>query len=90
MGDTSNLNSHTNYGLGVVAGVAEIGSHLVGEKIVDCLRRNFTRDGRLQHGDIYMNQSRELLLRHLSVMRPDDQNTIEQKYHESVQSTQVP
>jgi hypothetical protein len=88
MGDTSN--SHTNYGLGVVAGVVEIGSHLIGGKIIDCLRRNFTRDGRLQHGDIYVNQSRELLQRHLSLMRRDDQNTIRQKYDESVQSTQAP
>ncbi|KAI0294564.1 hypothetical protein BC826DRAFT_317151 [Russula brevipes] len=79
MGDTSN--SHTNYRLGgVVSGVAQIGSHLIGETIIDFLRRNFTRDGRLQHGDIYVDQSRILLQRHLSLMDRDDQNTIRKKY----------
>jgi hypothetical protein len=77
-----------NYGLGVAAGVVAVRNHL--DEIFDALQSTFTRNGRLQHGDIYMNQSRDLLQGHLSAMRPDDQNTIRQEYHESVQSTQPP
>ena len=82
-------NSRTNYGAEIAGGVFEVASHLVGKSIVDSLRKNFTGDGKMQRGDFYMNRSRELLQRHLEIIRPDDKTTIREKYAEWARRVRV-
>jgi len=73
-------NSRTNYGLEITGYIFKVASHRIGKAIVDILRENFTGDGKMQRGDFYMNQSRELLRRHLEIIRRDDKPIIQEKY----------
>jgi len=82
-------NSRTNYAPEIAGGVFEVASHLIGKAIVDSLRKNFTGDGKMQRGDLYMNQSRELLQRHLEIIKLDDKTIIQEKYAEWVRRVQV-
>ena len=82
-------NSHRNYGPEIAGGVFEVTSHLVGKSVVDSLRKNFTGDGKMRRGDFYMNQSRELLRRHLEIIRLDDKTAIQEKYAEWVSRVRV-
>ena len=43
----------------------------------------------MQRGDLYMNQSRELLQRHLEIIKLDDKTIIQEKYAEWVRRVQV-
>ena len=82
-------NYRTNYGPQIAAGVFEVRCHRIGKAIIDSLRKNFTGDGQMQRGDFYMNRSRELLQRHLKIIRLDDKNIIQEKYAEWVRRVQV-
>jgi len=77
-------NNSSNYGLETAGYIFEVASHLIGKAIVDILRENFTGDGKMQRGDFYMNQSRELLRRHVEIIRRDDKPIIQEKYAEWV------
>ena len=77
-------NSHTNFGLEFAGYIFEVANQVVGS-----LRENFTGDGNTQCGDFYMNQSRDLLRRHLEVIRPGDKTIIQEKYTEWVRRIQV-
>jgi len=82
-------NSRANCGLEIAGYIFKVSSHRIGKAIVDILRENFTGDGKMQRGDFYMNQSRELLRRHLEIIRRDDKPIIQEKYAEWVSWFQI-
>lgn len=77
-------NSRTKYGLEIAEYIFEVANH-----VVDSLRENFTGDGNTQCGDFYMNRSRDLLRRHLEIIRLGDKTIIQEKYTEWVRRIQV-
>ena len=82
-------NSRTNYGLEIAGYIFKVASHRIGKAIVDSIRENFTGDGKMQRGDFYMNLSRELLRRHLEIIRRDDKPIIQEKYAEWVRCVKI-
>jgi hypothetical protein len=73
-----------SYGSEIAGGVFEVASHVLGRKVINSLRKNFTSNGKMRSGDFYMNQSREILQRHLQIMDLADQSTIRMKLTELV------
>ncbi|KAI0294569.1 hypothetical protein BC826DRAFT_1175352 [Russula brevipes] len=73
-------NSSETYGTEIAEGVADVASHVLGRKIIDSLRNNFTSVGKMRRGDFYMNQSREMLQMHMQLLDLDEQAAIRRKY----------
>jgi hypothetical protein len=67
-----------------VEGVVEVNAHLVGNSLIDSLRRAFTIDSQMEQGDFFMDRSMDLLEKHLQLMKLNDQITIQDRYMQSV------
>jgi hypothetical protein len=77
-------NNSANYGSEIAGGIFEVASHALGRKVINSLRKNFTSNGKMRSGDFYMNQSREMLQRHLQIIDLEDQGNIRLKLTEFV------
>lgn len=72
--------SPADYGAELVGGVLEVASQFINQKIVETIRKNFTRDGKRQRGDFYMSQSRELFQTHFQKIRRKDKRHISRMF----------
>jgi hypothetical protein len=61
-------------------GVVDVAGPLIGRSIIDSLRRKFSPSGLVQDGDFLMDQSRDLLGRHLQLMEARDQKAIRKNF----------
>ena len=67
-----------------VEGVVEVNAHLVGDSLIDSLRRTFTVNRQIEQADYFMDRSLNLLEKHLQLMLLSDQMTIRSQYLLSV------
>ena len=67
-----------------VEGVVEVNAHVVGNSLIDSLRKIFTVDSHMEQGDFFMDRSLELLEKHLQLMQLGEQNSIQDRYMASV------
>jgi hypothetical protein len=70
---------------------AEVASDLFKNSggLFNLLRRNFLISGQAQQGDDFMDQSRDLLQRHLQLIELSEQTRIRRGYTKSVYSVRV-
>ena len=74
-----------SHGPRIVETIFESACHLLGgAAVIDFLRRNLITGGQVQQGDEFMDQSRDLLQKHLELMRLEEQNRIRRDYLKSV------
>jgi len=74
-----------SHGPKIVGTIFESACHLLGgAAVIDYLRRNLITGGQVQQGDDFMDQSRDLLQRHLELMQLKEQNTIREDYLKAV------
>lgn len=67
-----------------VQGVVEVSAHLVGNSLIDSLRRIFTTNSQIEQGDFLMDRSLDLLERHHRLMVRKDQKVVRHSYMKSV------
>ncbi|KAH9973634.1 hypothetical protein BJV74DRAFT_864166 [Russula compacta] len=60
----------------IVEGTAHVAGYLLGRSLVDGIRSIFNTGGHVDKGDSYMDQSRDLLERHLQLLNLKQQNRI--------------
>ena len=65
----------------------EVTGPLVGRSLFNGLRRKFSTSGQIEKGDYFMDRSRELLRRHLQLIRADEQVAIRKQFDELVLSS---
>jgi hypothetical protein len=65
---------------GTAEGAFEATTHTIGKKIIETLRKSFTGNGKVQRGDFYLNQSRELLQKNFQLLHPDDQIIVQEQF----------
>ena len=63
-----------------VGGVVDVAGPHIGRSIIDGIRRKFSPSGLEQEGDFLMDQSRDLLRRHLQLMEVHDQDAIRNNF----------
>jgi hypothetical protein len=78
-----------NYTPVMVGGYVRVTGHLIGRSLIDSLRGTFATGGLLEQGDYFMDQSRDLLEKHLQLIFLRDQTTIRYRFLMSVFSVCV-
>jgi len=68
----------------IARGAVEVSGPLLGRNLIDGLRKNFLTSGQKQQGDVLMDQSRELLQKHLWLLELQEQEDIGGHYKELV------
>jgi len=70
-----------SHGPRIVETIFESACHLLGgAAVIDYLRRNLITGGQVKQGDDFMDQSRDLLQKHLDLMQLREQNRIRLNY----------
>lgn len=73
-------NFSQTYAPEIAEGAAHVAGYILGRSLVDGIRSIFNTAGHVDKGDSYMDQSRDLLERHLELLNLNQQNRIRTEY----------
>ncbi|KAH9978289.1 hypothetical protein BJV74DRAFT_142156 [Russula compacta] len=76
-------NFSQNYAPKIVEGAVEVTGHIIGRSLIDGLRKSFTTSSQVEEGDYFMDQSRDLLQKHLQLIQLNEQTIIRHRYVEA-------
>jgi hypothetical protein len=68
----------------IARGAIKVSGHFLGRSLINGVRKNFLTSGQKQQGDGYMDKSRELLQKHLRLIKLQEQNLIQRHYKKLV------
>jgi hypothetical protein len=72
------------YAPGLVGGVVNVAGGLIGNSLIDGIRKSLSSNSQVQRGDYLMDQSRNLLQSHLRLIELNEQTTIRREYQRLV------